>query len=94
MSEGHHGKRQDQDPDRSRIYKNGIIRLKKQNKPITEIIIRSFIKCGQINQPPVWYILKKTASSSELRNTKRPRRPRNTPVVDEGRALQPGRKTP
>uniref|UniRef100_A0A673YSH1 Tc1-like transposase DDE domain-containing protein n=1 Tax=Salmo trutta TaxID=8032 RepID=A0A673YSH1_SALTR len=42
---------------------------------------------GYLPPLPCWYILKKKERTGELRNTKRPRRPQKTTVVDDRRIL-------
>ena len=66
--------------------KQAIIRLKNQNKPIREIA-----KTLGVAKSTVWNILKK---KGELSNTKRPRRPQKTTVVDDRIILSLVKKNP
>uniref|UniRef100_A0A8C5Q4E8 Transposase n=1 Tax=Leptobrachium leishanense TaxID=445787 RepID=A0A8C5Q4E8_9ANUR len=68
--------------------KQAISRLKKQNKPIREIA-----RTLGVAKTTVWNILKKKERTGELKNTKRPRRPRKTTVVDDQRILSLVKKT-
>ena len=68
--------------------KPAIIRLKNQNKPIREIA-----KTLGVAKSTVWNILKKK-ECTELSNTKRPRRPQKTTVVDDRRILSLVKKNP
>uniref|UniRef100_A0A8C5PF25 Transposase n=1 Tax=Leptobrachium leishanense TaxID=445787 RepID=A0A8C5PF25_9ANUR len=69
--------------------KQAIIRLKKQNKPIREIV-----RTLGVAKTIVWNILKKKERTGELSNTKKPGRPRKTTVVDDRRILSLVKKTP
>ncbi|TKS81341.1 Transposable element [Collichthys lucidus] len=69
--------------------KQAVIRLKNLNKPIREIA-----KTLGVAKSTVWNILKNKECTGELSNTKRPRRPRKTTVVDDRRTLSLVKKTP
>lgn len=70
--------------------KQAIIRLKNQNKPLTEIATTSVAKS---NVWYIWYILKKKESIGDFRNTKRPGRLWKTTVVNGRRILSLVKKT-
>ncbi|KAG2471120.1 TCB1 transposase, partial [Polypterus senegalus] len=69
--------------------KEAILKLRKQKKPIREIatILR-------VAKSPVWYILRKKASTGELNNAKRPGRPQKTTVVDDRRIISMVKRNP
>ena len=75
--------------EQSLSVKQAIIRLKNQNKPIREMA-----KTLGVAKSTVWNILKKKERTGELSNTRRPRRPRKTTVVNDRRILSLVTKNP
>uniref|UniRef100_A0A0E9XWE2 Transposase Tc1-like domain-containing protein n=1 Tax=Anguilla anguilla TaxID=7936 RepID=A0A0E9XWE2_ANGAN len=69
--------------------KQAIIRLKKNKEPIRDIA-----KTLGVAKSTIWYIFKKKERTGELRNTKRPGRPRKTTVVDDRKILSLVKKNP
>ena len=69
--------------------KKAIIWLKNLNKQIREIA-----QTLGVAKSTVWNILKKKERTGELSNTKRPRRPRKTTVVDDRRIISLVKKNP